>query len=226
MGKDGREGNSAKANERGEGSTKDKGKEQNGQPKQGRVLRVWVVGHSYVHWARARAMASGLGENLGFAHRLASIRWIGKRGMRWGELVATIQQTRKRWGPPDALIIHLGGNDIGALPLKELEDSIKGVISWLKVAWPQVQVIWSNIISRIRWRNTNTQRAGYRSRRRVNQVAAKIVREIGGRVLEHPLIVAKREELFRADGVHLNEEGNDRFLEDIRMLVAELAQVH
>ncbi|XP_053560716.1 uncharacterized protein LOC128651758 [Bombina bombina] len=192
--------------------------------KQDKALRVWIVGHSYVYWAQARAAASAQGVNLGLSHKEVSIRWVGKRGMMWDELVPTIQLARRRWGCPDAIIIHLGGNDIGAYPLRELEEKVAGTMRWLRVAWPSVRAIWSNIVSRIFWRNSYTSKAGYRSRRKVNQVAAKVMKEIGGRVVEHPLIAARKEELFRRDGVHLTDEGNDQLLVDIRGMCQELVK--
>ncbi|XP_053548213.1 uncharacterized protein LOC128639960 [Bombina bombina] len=195
------------------------------QKKHGRALRIWVVGHSYVYWAQVRAATLAKGTHLGFRYTEASVRWIGKRGMRWEELVSTIQQARQRWGRPDVMIIHLGGNDIGAYPLRELEESIKSVMGWLAITWQGVKIVWSNIISRLVWRNTDTQRAGYRARRKINLVAAKAVRGIGGSVLEHPLLAAKREEIFRHDGVHLNEAGNDQFLEDIRRMLEEMIKM-
>ncbi|XP_030050945.1 vomeronasal type-2 receptor 116-like [Microcaecilia unicolor] len=53
--------------------------------------RIWICGHSFVHWARRRAAVRPNGENLGFPRGQVAVTWLGLRGMRWAQLLPTVQ---------------------------------------------------------------------------------------------------------------------------------------
>ena len=53
-------------------------------------------------------------DNLG-----VQITWMGKRGMRWGELIV-FRKKIARFPPFAYLLIHLGGNDITTTKDEEL----------------------------------------------------------------------------------------------------------
>ena len=88
------------------------------------ATRIWIVGHSIVHWDGARALESGLGAGLGFPHHV-QVSWLARHGLQWGELLPLI---RHRWswdGRPEAIVVHLGGNDLPIMDCLPLRSTIQ-----------------------------------------------------------------------------------------------------
>ena len=54
--------------------------------------RIWFIGSSHVYWANRSASARPGGLNLNLQKIGGSLAWHGKRGMRWGELIPTIER--------------------------------------------------------------------------------------------------------------------------------------
>lgn len=69
-------------------------------------------------WARKHAIQSSWGANLGLGAS-ALLEWKAQRGMSWSEFWYTALGAA-RGGPPDILLIHLGGNDLAKIKGKEL----------------------------------------------------------------------------------------------------------
>ncbi|XP_066464931.1 PHD finger protein rhinoceros-like isoform X2 [Eleutherodactylus coqui] len=57
---------------------------------------VWIIGHSYVHWAEKRAMMRPLGKSLGLQG--TTVHWHGIRGLLWPRLLKEVMQIG-RWTP-------------------------------------------------------------------------------------------------------------------------------
>ncbi|XP_053553236.1 uncharacterized protein LOC128644733 [Bombina bombina] len=123
--------------------------------------RIWIVGHSYVHWASIRSSALPGGQNLGFPFTLDSIRWLGERGMCWPALPSRIPEALVRWGKPHVIILHIGGNDLGAIPILELIKIMQADIAWIRARIPNVLVGWSNIVPRLEWHHMSSHSAAY-----------------------------------------------------------------
>ncbi|XP_040283336.1 uncharacterized protein LOC120997330 [Bufo bufo] len=51
---------------------------------------VWILGHSYVFWGAIRADVRPSGRQLGVSPELATVRWLGVRGMLWGGVLREI----------------------------------------------------------------------------------------------------------------------------------------
>ncbi|XP_053553237.1 uncharacterized protein LOC128644734 [Bombina bombina] len=130
------------------------------------VKRIWIVGHSFVHWASLRCASLPIGQSLGFPSNKVSIRWLGDRGMCWPQLAGTLSEALVHWGKPHILILHLGGNDVGAMPVLQLIKVIQADISCLRVRIPGVMIGWSNIVPRLHWRHMSAHTAAYRIRKR------------------------------------------------------------
>ncbi|XP_053576082.1 uncharacterized protein LOC128665868 isoform X2 [Bombina bombina] len=184
------------------------------------AVRIWIVGHSYVHLAAIRAAASSGGQQLGFPSTKASVRWLGRRGMRWHELPTLLQDAHRRWGWPQIVVLHLGGNDVGEIPALELIRTIQADIAWLRTWCPGIRVGWSNMVARLYWRHLSSPGAGYRIRKKVNREVGRTVCGLQGFVVRHPNLSADQKELYRPDGVDLSEVGLDLFLGNIRSALA------
>lgn len=52
---------------------------------------MWIIGHSYVHWAGVRAEVRPAGRQLSFDREVAQVRWLGRRGMVWSRLLPEFQ---------------------------------------------------------------------------------------------------------------------------------------
>ncbi|KAM8977597.1 uncharacterized protein RCH25_047235 [Pelodytes ibericus] len=175
------------------------------------VCKVWLLGHSYVYWARRRAAVRPSGERLGISPRQAEVRWFGKRGMRWVQLLPEIVELSRILGSPDILVIHLGGNDLGTIPVLGLGDAIKNDLARLRVLFPDVCIVWSEVVPRNYWRCAQNQRALERSRIKLNKRVSKFVWGMGGIAVRHRIFERNAANFFRSDGVHLTEVGLDLF---------------
>ena len=89
---------------------------------------VWILGHSYVFWGAKRAEARPEGRQLGFPREEARIHRLGVPGMLWSRMDR----------PPDVLILHVGGNDLGLRSMLDLTkdtNSISFAFAWLSRTW-------------------------------------------------------------------------------------------
>ncbi|XP_040279883.1 uncharacterized protein LOC120995003 isoform X2 [Bufo bufo] len=88
-------------------------------------LLVWILGHSFVFWGALRADVRQNGRQLGFDRGTAIVRWIGRRGMVWGSVLQEVHRQARLDRVPDILVLHVGGNDLGVRPCRELIRDIR-----------------------------------------------------------------------------------------------------
>ncbi|XP_060129287.1 uncharacterized protein LOC132591968 [Zootoca vivipara] len=177
-------------------------------------VHIWMVGHSIVHWAGLRAGQTPLGPRLGLPSNI-QVTWMGKRGMRWGELLPLLRRKALLLGCPSALVIQLGENDIPAVDPLSLRLAILRDLLEIRTWFPDTVVFWSQMLQRMQWRGDIPPLAGERARKRVNSAASKRVYEIGGSLIRHPEINVRAPLLYRDDGVHLSPDGYDIWLRDV-----------
>jgi len=51
--------------------------------------------------------------------------------------------------PPNFLILHIAGNDIGLSKIGKLRAYVKEIISWMGKIMPNTTIIWSQILPRL-----------------------------------------------------------------------------
>ncbi|XP_077197189.1 uncharacterized protein LOC143839266 isoform X3 [Paroedura picta] len=178
-------------------------------------LPVRVFGHSYVYWEGAYANSSRWGPNLGLGEHI-NISWLGRRGMRWPELLEAVAAEVRSAGPPAALIIHLGGNDLPSTKRVQLKMSIIGDLVVLQRKLPGTKIIWSNIVERRFWRGAISIEAVNRSVRKINAAVSSMTLRRGGLVARHDGIMPSADVLYRGDGIHLSAMGLELWLNSIR----------
>ena len=176
---------------------------------------VWIVGDSLVHWAADRARENGLSRQLGF-QQSNKLRLVWKSG-RGDHLQDTCQKlcTRLRStpAPPDAVIVHVGSNDLGETPLKVLRQQLRDGVNDAFQACPEARIVWSDIIPRRSVRNSCSMKRIEHTRKKFNRFArALCVRQAGG-YIRHTINQSSND-LFGRDGVHLSDAGNDILLKD------------
>jgi hypothetical protein len=81
---------------------------------------------------------------------------------------------------------------------------------------PGCVIIWSHILPRLYWHGANNTRGIDKARKRINSKVERHVMQFGGKVIRHPDIVSEEIGLFRFDGTHLSDIGNDIFLNEIQ----------
>ena len=136
--------------------------------------------------------------------------------MIWENLLPRIKLLLKVRNQPNYLLIHCGANDLGATPLKQLMVEMKTTLEIIQRLLPNTKLIWSQLLPRLVWRQSENSDAMNKSVKRLNShIAAEIVK-MGGCYIKYPDIKVSEEKLFNEiDGVHLSETGNEIFLNTI-----------
>ncbi|XP_029461204.1 uncharacterized protein LOC115093507 [Rhinatrema bivittatum] len=115
---------------------------------------AWVVGHSFVHWAQHQAQQRPYGADLQLEKLQWKLCWMGKRGMKWSDLLSFLQGQIDILGVPKILLIHLGGNEIGKESCRALLSSMRKDIASIMTRWPSIKLGWSDIIIRFIFKDT------------------------------------------------------------------------
>ncbi|XP_072475760.1 tumor susceptibility gene 101 protein isoform X1 [Notamacropus eugenii] len=184
--------------------------------------QVWICGHSYVFWAEKRALKRSFGPQLGIRVEDAKLHWLGKSGMMWDQLIPTLIHARRHLPDPDVLVIHLGGNDLGAVRLLDIMIRIKKDLGFIKQMFKNVILVWSNIVPRKAWNQEKPQKVMYKCMKRVNLEMSNFMKTIGGCVIKHDTLVPASPGLFHLDGVLLSESGTDVFNLDLLSVLETL----
>ncbi|KAM4694365.1 LOW QUALITY PROTEIN: uncharacterized protein O3C94_004839 [Discoglossus pictus] len=90
---------------------------------------------------------------------------------------------------PEIVLFHVGGNDLGYIPIKRLVRDMKRDISGWRERFPGIIVIWWEMVKRREWRNARVNKLGWISLRR------------------HELEESNADAFFLEDGEHLTEIG-------------------
>lgn len=135
--------------------------------------------------------------------------------MKLGKLRQQITTMMKYEDPPTFIVIHIGGNDIGASKVGHLRNDVKNVLTWVARNLPNTLIIWSQILPRINWRYSENSDAMERCRYRVNNYVASFVIRNGGAYIRYPEIKVNNT-FICSDGVHLTHLGNDVFLSTLQ----------
>ncbi|XP_072010733.1 uncharacterized protein [Engystomops pustulosus] len=170
---------------------------------------AWIFGHSYVYWGAQRASMRPEGRQLGFNRDLLRVRWLGYRGMKWGQVLEEFQRCVVLDKVPEVAMFHIGGNDLGARPVRELIRDIKHDLLKMRVLYPSLVVGWSDVVRRRNWRHARSVGRLNRARVKLNRAVGGFVARNGGIVVRHHELEEGRGEYWLGDGVHLNAVGMD-----------------
>ncbi|OCT69274.1 hypothetical protein XELAEV_18040585mg [Xenopus laevis] len=176
----------------------------------GPTIKIWIIGHSFIFWARRRAGIRSYGVNLSLDRQKCKIIWMGIRGLRWNDLISVLLQMLVKWGYPDIILIHLGGNDIGKIRTVDLISQIKRDLSQIRAMMEDVIIIWSEIVPRWVWFSPE-KKLLEKCRKKVNHCVSKFVKTLNIIVFRHFYLEPVELGLYRKDGVHLSDIGNDIF---------------
>ncbi|XP_061477771.1 uncharacterized protein LOC133382123 isoform X2 [Rhineura floridana] len=169
-------------------------------------VRIVLCGHSILFWAHRRASSSIPGTQLQLS-AVAIIRWEACRGMLWDALLLSVCRIMSSADRPHVLLIHLGGNDLVQRPGMDLLLKIICDLTWLSRSFPNLLLVWSDMLVRRVWRGAFHPNRIDRSRKWVNRKVRALVLSLGGAYIPHDRIRFHTPQLFRDDGVHLSEQG-------------------
>ena len=125
---------------------------------------IWVIGDSLVYWTGTTAQNRGQ-PNIG---QSSTIGWFGTRGMGWATFHSKVQYLCMSHVPPKIIFIHLGGNDLESLMLHKIRNILRAGLQYIRSVFPQVKLVWIDIIQRRIWRSGLTK-SMEKKRKRVNK---------------------------------------------------------
>ncbi|XP_069812933.1 uncharacterized protein [Dendropsophus ebraccatus] len=170
---------------------------------------VWIFGHSYVARGARRADVRPNGRQLGFSRDVAVLRWLGFSGMVWSRVLPELQRFVGLDRVPNVLVLHVGGNDLGVQPMRELVRDIKNDLFRIWTQYPGLITVWSDIVPRSTWRTARSVERLNKARIKVNRAVSGFVIRNGGVAVRHVDLESRGEEYWIRDGVHLNAVGMD-----------------
>ena len=169
---------------------------------------VWIVGSSIIAHAQD-ATSSYLGKNLQLP---ATIHWYGHSGAPISYVETKVTELLRKYGHPDMVIVHAGGNNFGTSSCLTLRKMFRYCIIHLNQLLPDTLVVWSQILPRTYWRYMFSGEAAEKVRLRLNNFAGSLAIRQGGAYIKYPDLNVVTSDLFADDGVHLKSLGNEIFL--------------
>lgn len=188
----------------------------------GQERNIWIIGSSIIKWAFQRACLSEEKAHLGLQRQNYRILWQGKGGLTLNKLFPRIQLLLRYEPSPDILIIHCGGNDIGNVPLLDLRTKMKEIFQRIQTRLPNTILGWSHILPRSSWRYSNNVKSQNFAAKRINSFMSKLFVQNDGFYISYPEIAWDSYGLFRKDGVHLTELGNDILLYNLQSTLQQI----
>ncbi|CAI5688387.1 unnamed protein product [Oreochromis niloticus] len=189
------------------------------RPEDQRETNVWIIGSSYIRRAEGEAKEI-FGENFGLN---AKVQWFSKGGMRWWGVLPRFYKELSTQSPPDILVVHAGGNDLGLFSADKLSSVIEKELMQLHTEFPSMTIAYSSINERQVWIYGNPGEIN-KDRKIVNASIRKAVDRFDGVIIEHPRIRFFNNSIFLRDGVHLTKKGNELFLTSIRSAIQKSLQ--
>ena len=147
------------------------------------------------------------------------VRWNGRGGARLCDLTELLAGLAGSGPPPGLIIVHLGTNDLVAVDLYGIRQSVRIFMEECCAHFPGARLIWSDILPRACYFGALSQSKLEMKRRSVNKWARSVSRRMGVAVLHHPQFKWSIFHLFRFDGVHLSPEGSDLFRMNVQTCI-------
>lgn len=172
------------------------------------------MGSSIIKNAFIKARQRPGGVSLGLQRLGVNIWWQGRSGLILSKIRQQMNVMMRLEDPPDFIIIHIGGNDIGNIPVGYLQLQLKQFLNWVSEKLPHASLVFSQILPRSKWRYSKNNEKMEKCRLRLNSTVAAFLINKGGYYIHYPDI--KPTTTFLEDGVHLTDLGSEVFLNIIQ----------
>lgn len=87
--------------------------------------------------------------------------------------------------PPDVLVLHVGGINLGVRPFQELIRDVKFYLLRLWTFYPHVVTVWSDIVPSKVWREARAVVKINKTRIKVNRALGRLMAENGAVAVRH-----------------------------------------
>ena len=114
---------------------------------------------------------------MGLLWKGLRLQWYGIQGMTWESFISTFDKYVKSYPRLDYLIIQAGSNDLGIVKGKVLIENIRADIMRSAILYPDLKIIWSDILPRRYWHYGNNHGTIEGTRKTVNIAVRKVVKE-------------------------------------------------
>jgi lysophospholipase L1-like esterase len=171
-----------------------------------------MVGSSLVFWAGSKAKSN---QAAGKELTKSNITWHGQRRMRWQHFLPKMQNMLQTAATPTWICLHLGGNDLASIPLSALTAMALQDIRTLAIMAPNTVLIWSDVLPILHYMGAISDVKMKKARKTFNSALRKGITALNGQCIKHPSIQWNIPMLYRPNGVHLSNRGNDIFLKDL-----------
>ena len=109
-------------------------------------------------------------------------------------------------------MIHVGGNDLGQVPLGNIRLNIFTILETLLSLLPHTKFVYPQILPGLYWRHEVKHYVVEKTRKRLNSFVASVIIRAGGCYIKYPEICEKIHFFHTVVGTHLSNFGNVLFL--------------
>ena len=176
---------------------------------------IWIVRSSIIKGTFLEAKQRPGGIHLTLQRLDVNILWQGRSGLTLDRLTNHIRTLLSLEDPPNYILFHIGGNDLGCKKLGYLHYLLERFLSWLSKTMPDSMLMWSQILPRLNWRYSNNLAVMDKCRRRLNSSNGAHINRNRGCYICYPDFKATKQ-FISTDGVHLAKPGNAIFLNTIQ----------
>lgn len=120
---------------------------------------IWIIGNFWITQAARKAQSQPDGANLGLDAEQFTVRWMGKSMLLWKQLMPKIRESVATLGAPSIVFINMGSSDLGTsyANFQLFRHHVKTDLSRLSMSYPDTAFIWSAIMPRKEWLNTDLE---------------------------------------------------------------------
>ena len=146
--------------------------------------------------------------------------WQARHGMEPTQ--RGVQAIGKSGQAPPLADYTPGGNDLASVPLKQLIAMIQKDMKLYSLMFPETCLIWSDILPRATYRGARSNAKVEKARKCLNNAMKIFMPQIAGHIIQHGNIQWDAHHLYRRDGVHMNNDGNDVLLTNMTNAMAKI----
>lgn len=156
-------------------------------------------------------MVRTYGVNLSFPFDNFHLWWYALRGMRLNDMRQTLYSLYASWPPPQIVIIHISGNDIGNRHTLDIISQLKFDFIQLHSVLPHSILVFSEIVPRLTWLLNPELKHCEKIRKKINRAMAKFMPYVNGLSYRHIDLEGGLVGFYRSDAVHLSDIALDVF---------------